>query len=72
MVDTEALRAFARKSVRVRLSLAVLPHFGGKFRGLAQLARALGLGPRGRRFESSVPDICNLKLETVNAGVVQW
>ena len=25
-------------------------------RGLAQLARARGLGPRGRRFKSSVPD----------------
>ena len=26
------------------------------FRGVAQLASALGLGPRGRRFESSHPD----------------
>ena len=26
------------------------------FRGLAQLASARGLGPRGRRFESFIPD----------------
>ena len=26
------------------------------YRGLAQMARALGLGPRGREFESRVPD----------------
>ncbi len=25
-------------------------------RGVAQLGRALGLGPRGRRFESCLPD----------------
>ena len=28
----------------------------GKFRGVAQPGSALGLGPRGRRFESSRPD----------------
>ena len=27
------------------------------FREVAQLGRALGLGPRGRRFESCLPDI---------------
>ena len=27
-----------------------------KERGVAQLGRALGLGPRGRRFESCLPD----------------
>ena len=26
-------------------------------RGVAQLGRALGLGPRGRRFESCLPDV---------------
>jgi hypothetical protein len=26
------------------------------YRGVAQLGRALGLGPRGRRFESCLPD----------------
>jgi hypothetical protein len=33
-------------------------------REVAQLGRALGLGPRGRRFESCLPDHLN------NAGVV--
>lgn len=28
-----------------------------RFRGLAQMARALGLGPRGREFESRIPEI---------------
>ena len=27
------------------------------FREVAQLGRALGLGPRGRRFESCLPDV---------------
>ena len=26
------------------------------FRGLAQMARVLGLGPRGREFESHIPE----------------
>ena len=26
-------------------------------RGLAQMARALGLGPRGREFESRIPEM---------------
>ena len=30
-------------------------------RGVAQLGRALGLGPRGRRFESCRPDLHNMK-----------
>ena len=28
-----------------------------KFRELAQMARALGLGPRGREFESRIPEV---------------
>lgn len=32
------------------------PYTREDFRGVAQLASALGLGPRGRRFESSHPD----------------
>lgn len=39
MADTKALRAFVRKDVGVRAPLAVL------IRGVAQLARARGLGP---------------------------
>ena len=72
MVDTKALRAFIHKDVRVRLSPAAPFAFAqGKLesincqftprsvatkRGLAQLARAFGLGPKGQRFKSSVPD----------------
>ena len=37
-------------------------------REVAQLGRALGLGPRGRRFESCLPDHSN----KYYAGVVQW
>ena len=32
-------------------------------RNVAQLGRALGLGPRGRRFESCLPDHATTKLE---------
>ena len=31
-------------------------------RGLAQMARALGLGPRGREFESRIPEINKLHI----------
>src|SRR5436190_20733309 len=34
-----------------------------QIRGVAQLGRALGLGPRGRRFKSYRPDFCNMKKE---------
>ena len=37
-----------------------LAHFNDKgevLREVAQLGRALGLGPRGRRFESCLPDL---------------
>ncbi len=36
------------------------------YREVAQLGRALGLGPRGRRFESCLPDQTKLNV----AGVV--
>ena len=36
--------------IRVTNKLAII------FREVAQLGRALGLGPRGRRFESCLPD----------------
>ena len=34
------------------------------YRGVAQLGRALGLGPRGRRFESCLPDHLNWGLSS--------
>lgn len=40
-----------------------LAHFedeGAVLREVAQLGRVLGLGPRGRRFESCLPDYCPL------------
>src|SRR5262247_3838599 len=37
-------------------------------RGVAQLGRALGLGPRGRRFESSRPDYLNHQLRGGQCG----
>lgn len=40
------------------------------FREVAQLGRALGLGPRGRRFESCLPD-CSLNRKLQDGGVAQ-
>ena len=36
------------------------------FREVAQLGRALGLGPRGRRFESCLPDL------TIFSAIVRY
>ena len=41
--------------VRVHLCPPVINHY----RGLAQMARALALGARGREFESRIPDFVN-------------
>ena len=51
MVDTKDLKSFAVTGVRVRVPPSA------SYRGIAQLARALGLGPRGCWFESSFPDM---------------
>ena len=40
------------------------------YREVAQLGRALGLGPRGRRFESCLPD-CSLNRKLQDGGVAQ-
>ncbi len=41
-------------------------------REVAQLGRALGLGPRGRRFESCLPDhFFDLQFNNINGGVAQ-
>ena len=36
---------------------STLPPGTIKYRGLAQMARVLGLGPRGREFESRIPEV---------------
>lgn len=38
-------------------------------REVAQLGRALGLGPRGRRFESCLPDFLS---EESSSGFFYW
>ena len=42
--------------VRFRSSAPQIFYINNVFREVAQLGRALGLGPRGRRFESCLPD----------------
>ncbi len=37
-------------------------------REVAQLGRALGLGPRGRRFKSCLPDFCKITWGLSSAG----
>lgn len=44
------------KSNRVRARKGSSPFFGTNIRGVAQVGRALGLGPRGHRFESCYLD----------------
>ncbi len=50
------------------------------FREVAQLGRALGLGPRGRRFESCLPDHsfentirgCSLMVKPQPSKLLSW
>src|SRR6266498_4945973 len=45
-----------------------LPYYPFTCRGVAQPGRALGSGPRGRRFESSRPDQSNQTLTAASIG----
>lgn len=57
MVDTRDLKSRDSNIVRVRLPPAAPARsFTKTLRGIAQMARARGLGPRGRRFEPCFPD----------------
>lgn len=62
MVDTRDLKSRDSNIMRVRVPPAapvfrLLANRNITFRGIAQMARARGLGPRGRRFEPCFPDI---------------
>lgn len=70
MVDTRDLKSRDSNIMRVRVPPAapvfrLLANRNITFRGIAQMARARGLGPRGRRFEPCFPDIIKKSDQTV-------
>ncbi len=56
--NTEAYRTYLlyHKKSSKAMEFPVQNRYNLAVRGVAQLASARGLGPRGRRFESSHPD----------------
>ena len=49
-----------------------MPQRFNKCRGVAQPGRALGSGPRGRRFESSRPDKKARGGDSLSAALLDW